>query len=81
MCRSVSVDSGTDRRTGKTTIVIIYAITSLPPGRIAHTRVAALIRGHGSIGPCTISATSPTAKTPAEPGPEQLPASWLACAP
>jgi hypothetical protein len=39
----------TDRRTGKTTIVTIYAITSLPPGRITHTQLAALIRGHWSI--------------------------------
>ncbi|MFI6995872.1 ISAs1 family transposase [Nonomuraea wenchangensis] len=39
----------TDHRTGKTTIVTIYAITSLPPGRITHARLAALIRGHWSI--------------------------------
>ncbi|MFC5821025.1 ISAs1 family transposase [Nonomuraea harbinensis] len=39
----------TDRRTGKTTIVTIYAITSLTPGRITHARLAALIRGHWSI--------------------------------
>ena len=39
----------TDRRTGKTTIVTIYAITSLPPGRITHAQLAALIRGHWSI--------------------------------
>ncbi|WP_327588923.1 hypothetical protein OHA25_19260 [Nonomuraea sp. NBC_00507] len=36
----------TDRRTGKTTIVTIYAVTSLPPGRITHPEVAALIRRH-----------------------------------
>ncbi|MGW4426656.1 ISAs1 family transposase [Streptosporangium sp. NPDC004631] len=39
----------TDRRTGKTTIVTVYAITSLPPGRLTHARLAALIRGHWSI--------------------------------
>lgn len=39
----------TNRRTGKTTIVTIYAITSLPPGRATHARLAALIRGHWSI--------------------------------
>ncbi|MFE3455895.1 ISAs1 family transposase [Nonomuraea sp. NPDC059194] len=39
----------TDRRTGKTTIVTIYAITSLPPGQITHAQLAALIRGHWSI--------------------------------
>ncbi|WP_443174812.1 ISAs1 family transposase [Nonomuraea sp. KM90] len=39
----------TDHKTGKTTIVTIYAITSLPPGRIAHAQLAALIRGHWSI--------------------------------
>lgn len=39
----------TDHRTGKTTIVTIYAITSLPPGRITHTQLATLIRGHWSI--------------------------------
>ncbi|MFI7704666.1 ISAs1 family transposase [Nonomuraea sp. NPDC049480] len=39
----------TDHRTGKTTIVTIYAVTSLPPGRITHTQLAALIRGHWSI--------------------------------
>ncbi|MFI7452394.1 ISAs1 family transposase [Nonomuraea sp. NPDC049714] len=39
----------TDHRTGKTTIVTIYAITSLPPGRITHAQLAALIRGHWSI--------------------------------
>ncbi|MCK2214777.1 ISAs1 family transposase [Actinomadura sp. ATCC 31491] len=39
----------TDHRTGKTTIVTIYAITDLPPGRITHAQLAALIRGHWSI--------------------------------
>nr|BFE83858.1 hypothetical protein GCM10020093_064590 [Planobispora longispora] len=39
----------TDHRTGTTTIVTIYAITSLPPGRLSHARLAALIRGHWSI--------------------------------
>ncbi|MGW4411914.1 hypothetical protein ACWEJ6_48440 [Nonomuraea sp. NPDC004702] len=42
----------TDHRTGKTTIVTIYTIytiTSLPPGRISHTQLAALIRDHWSI--------------------------------
>lgn len=39
----------TDHRTGKTTIVTVYAITSLPVGRIPHARLAALIRGHWSI--------------------------------
>lgn len=39
----------TDHRTGKTTIVTVYAITSLPPGRITHAQLAALIRGHWSI--------------------------------
>ncbi|MFI7232603.1 hypothetical protein ACIBO5_56280 [Nonomuraea angiospora] len=36
----------TDHRTGKTTIVTIYAVTSLPPGRVTHAQLAALIRGH-----------------------------------
>src|SRR3954471_18934527 len=36
----------TDHRTGKTTIVTIYAVTGLPPGRIAQAQLAALIRGH-----------------------------------
>ncbi|MGP3919967.1 ISAs1 family transposase [Nonomuraea sp. 10N515B] len=39
----------TDHRTGKTTIVTIYAVTSLPPGRITHAQLATLIRGHWSI--------------------------------
>ncbi|MEV4569546.1 ISAs1 family transposase [Nonomuraea sp. NPDC049419] len=39
----------TDHKTGKTTIVTIYAITSLPPGRVTHAQLAALIRGHWSI--------------------------------
>ncbi|MFI6744542.1 ISAs1 family transposase [Nonomuraea sp. NPDC050451] len=39
----------TDHRTGKTTIVTIYAITDLPPGRITHAQLAALIRGHWGI--------------------------------
>ncbi|SFK40206.1 transposase, IS4 family [Streptosporangium canum] len=39
----------TDHKTGKTTIVTIYAITSLPPGRITHAQLATLIRGHWSI--------------------------------
>ncbi|MGS2646852.1 ISAs1 family transposase [Streptosporangium sp. LJ11] len=39
----------TDQKTGKTTIVTIYAITSLPPGLLPHARLAALIRGHWSI--------------------------------
>ncbi|MFI0425296.1 ISAs1 family transposase [Spongiactinospora sp. 9N601] len=39
----------TDHKTGKTTIVTIYAVTSLPPGRITHAQLAALIRGHWSI--------------------------------
>ncbi|WP_165977591.1 ISAs1 family transposase [Nonomuraea diastatica] len=39
----------TDHRTGKTTIVTVYAVTSLPPGRITHAQLAALIRGHWSI--------------------------------
>ncbi|WP_420895852.1 ISAs1 family transposase [[Actinomadura] parvosata] len=38
----------TDLKTDKTTIVTIYAITSLPPGRIPHTQFATLIRGHWS---------------------------------
>ncbi|WP_165977554.1 ISAs1 family transposase [Nonomuraea diastatica] len=36
-------------KTGKTTIVTIYAVTSLPPGRITHAQLAPLIRGHWSI--------------------------------
>ncbi|GAA3305835.1 hypothetical protein [Nonomuraea dietziae] len=39
----------TDHRTGKTTIVTIYAVTDLSPGRITHPQLAALIRGHWSI--------------------------------
>ncbi|MEV1001831.1 ISAs1 family transposase [Nonomuraea sp. NPDC050202] len=39
----------TDLETGKTTIVTIHAVTSLPPGRITHARLATLIRGHWSI--------------------------------
>ncbi|WP_379507680.1 ISAs1 family transposase [Nonomuraea zeae] len=39
----------TDLKTGKTTIVTIYAITSLPPGRVTHAQLAALIRGHWSV--------------------------------
>jgi predicted transposase YbfD/YdcC len=39
----------TDHRTGKTTIVTIHAITDLKPGRITHSQLAALIRGHWSI--------------------------------
>ncbi|MFI6919992.1 ISAs1 family transposase [Nonomuraea spiralis] len=39
----------TDLKTGKTTIVTIYAITSLPPGRIPHAQLATLIRGHWSV--------------------------------
>jgi predicted transposase YbfD/YdcC len=39
----------TDLKTGKTTIVTIYAVTSLPPGRITHAQLAALIRGHWSV--------------------------------
>jgi len=39
----------TDHKTGKTTIVTIYAVTSLPPGRITHAQLAALIRGHWNI--------------------------------
>ncbi|MBG0825882.1 ISAs1 family transposase [Planomonospora sp. ID91781] len=39
----------TDHRTGTTTIVTVYAITSLPPGRATHAHLATLIRGHWSI--------------------------------
>ncbi|GII54681.1 hypothetical protein Pth03_30700 [Planotetraspora thailandica] len=39
----------TDHRTGKTTIVTLYVVTSLPPGRATHAHLAALIRGHWSI--------------------------------
>ena len=39
----------TDHKTGKTTIVTVYAITSLPPGRVTHARSAALIRGHWNV--------------------------------
>ncbi|MFI9838684.1 ISAs1 family transposase [Nonomuraea sp. NPDC051941] len=39
----------TDLKTGKTTIITIHAITSLPPGRITHAQLAALIRGHWSV--------------------------------
>ncbi|MFC5818065.1 ISAs1 family transposase [Nonomuraea harbinensis] len=39
----------TNHKTGKTTIVTVYAVTSLPPGRITHAQLAALIRGHWSI--------------------------------
>src|SRR5690606_2289669 len=33
-------------RTGKTTIVTVYAITTLPPGRLTHAHLAALPRAH-----------------------------------
>ncbi|MDP4511943.1 hypothetical protein [Nonomuraea turcica] len=69
----------TDHRTGKTTIVTIYAITSLPPGRITHAQIAALIRGHWSIEPLH-HATSPTAKTPPASGQAPHPESWPASA-
>ncbi|MGN9846566.1 ISAs1 family transposase [Nonomuraea sp. H19] len=39
----------TNHKTGKTTIVTIYAVTGLPPGRVTHTQLAALIRGHWSV--------------------------------
>ncbi|GLW06017.1 hypothetical protein Misp01_11470 [Microtetraspora sp. NBRC 13810] len=40
----------TDRKTGKITIVTIYAVTSLPPGRVPHApQLATLIRGHWSV--------------------------------
>ncbi|WP_328855054.1 ISAs1 family transposase [Microbispora hainanensis] len=39
----------TNNATGKTTIVTIYAITSLHPGQITHAHLAGLIRGHWSI--------------------------------
>ncbi|MEV2267775.1 ISAs1 family transposase [Nonomuraea africana] len=39
----------TDQRTGKTTIVTVYAVTSLPVGRATHAQLAALIRGHWTI--------------------------------
>ncbi|WP_218061679.1 ISAs1 family transposase [Planobispora rosea] len=39
----------TDQKPGTTTIVTVYAITSLPPGHLTHARPAALIRGHWSI--------------------------------
>ncbi|GAA3586804.1 hypothetical protein GCM10022419_081310 [Nonomuraea rosea] len=39
----------TDQRSSKTTIVTVYAVTNLPPGRITHARLAALIRGHWSV--------------------------------
>ncbi|MEV2267783.1 ISAs1 family transposase [Nonomuraea africana] len=39
----------TDHRTGKTTIVTIYAVTSLPPGKVTHTQLALLVRGHWGI--------------------------------
>ncbi|MFI7151817.1 ISAs1 family transposase [Nonomuraea sp. NPDC050022] len=39
----------TDHKTGKTTIVTIYAVTSLPPGRTTHAHLATLIRGHWSV--------------------------------
>lgn len=50
----------THHKTGKTTIVTIYAITSLPPGRITHAQLAT---------------TSPTAKTPPASAPAPHPAS------
>ncbi|MEU9832584.1 ISAs1 family transposase [Streptosporangium sp. NPDC048047] len=65
----------TNRRTGTTTIATVYAITSLPPGRIPHARLAALIRGHWSIQALTTSAMSPTAKTPPVSGPAPHPGS------
>ncbi|MEU7916997.1 ISAs1 family transposase, partial [Microbispora bryophytorum] len=39
----------TNNATGKTTIVTVYAITSLHPGQITHAHLAGLIRGHWSI--------------------------------
>lgn len=39
----------TDHRTGKTTIVTINAVTSIPPGQIAHVQLAALIRGRWGV--------------------------------
>ncbi|MBG0819105.1 hypothetical protein [Planomonospora sp. ID82291] len=41
----------TDHRTGTTTIVTVYAITSLPPGRLTHAHLAALIRPLEHRGP------------------------------
>jgi predicted transposase YbfD/YdcC len=39
----------TDRATGKTTIVTLYAVTSLRPHQATPAQIAALIRGHWSI--------------------------------
>ncbi|WP_157252181.1 ISAs1 family transposase [Nonomuraea typhae] len=39
----------TDHKTGKTTIVTIYAIASLPPGLATHAHIATLIRSHWNV--------------------------------
>lgn len=39
-----------NRKTGKVTIKTIYAVTSLPAGQATPAQLAALIRGHWSVG-------------------------------
>ncbi|WP_328351756.1 ISAs1 family transposase [Streptomyces sp. NBC_00445] len=40
----------TSRRTGKTSVKTVYAVTSLSPGQATPAQLAALIRGHWSVG-------------------------------
>ncbi len=62
----------TDHKTGKTTVVTIYAVTSLPPGRITHAQLAALIRGHWSVEALHHIRDVTYARTPARSGPAPL---------
>ncbi len=58
----------------------LYAITSLTARQATPAQLAGWIRGHWHSKPCTTSATSPTAKTPARPAPAADPRSWPPCA-
>jgi hypothetical protein len=57
-----------------------YAVTSLAAHQAAPAQLAAWVRGHWRIEPCTMSATSPTARTPPRSTPATGPKPWPPCA-
>ncbi|SFM55563.1 Transposase DDE domain-containing protein [Streptomyces sp. cf124] len=66
----------TDRKSGKTTVKTVYAVTSLTAEQAGAAQLAELVRDHWKIEACTMSATPPSPRTPPSYGPATRPARW-----
>ncbi|MGM9337621.1 hypothetical protein ACTAFV_37470, partial [Streptomyces murinus] len=64
----------TDRKTGKTTVKTVYAVTTLAAEQATAAQLAGLVRDHWTIeAPCTMSATPSSPRTPPSYGPATHP--------